>query len=55
MEEEDEIQTIDNSAEDPKLEKLLARKRVFWVIVACCFIALAFLIWELVDLGLGGV
>ena len=38
MEEEDEIQTIDNSAEDPKPEKLLARKRVFWVIVACCFI-----------------
>lgn len=42
-------------SEEPKEQTLVARKRLFFVILAICLVVLAFLIWEIVDLCLGGV
>lgn len=42
-------------AEEPKKETLVARKRIFFLLLAISFIVLAFIIWEIVDLCLGGV
>ena len=32
-------------------QRATALKRLFWFLVACSIIVLAFIIWELVDLG----
>ncbi len=42
-------------AEEPKKETLVARKRIFFLLLAISLIVLAFIIWEIVDLCLGGV
>jgi len=34
-----------------KEQRATALKRLFWFLVACSVIVLAFIIWELVDLG----
>lgn len=42
-------------AEEPKKETLVARKRIFFLLLAIALVVLAFIIWEIVDLSLGGL